>query len=70
MAIEPKTVRKWLSALGADRPENVSEPEDHTSFNPVPALVISVTGAVMGAHFQTYLFQVSACSRCREQEFL
>ncbi|KAJ7851271.1 hypothetical protein B0H14DRAFT_3866382 [Mycena olivaceomarginata] len=58
MAIESKTVRKWLSILGADPSESVSEPEDHTSFNPVPALVISITGAVMGAHFQTYLFQV------------
>ncbi|KAJ7336968.1 hypothetical protein DFH08DRAFT_925527 [Mycena albidolilacea] len=58
MAVESKTVRKWLSTLGTDPSESVSEPEDHTSFNPVPALVISVTGAVMGAHFQTYLFQV------------
>ncbi|KAJ7339881.1 hypothetical protein DFH08DRAFT_1013396 [Mycena albidolilacea] len=58
MAIESKTVRKWLSTLGTDPSESVSEPEDHTSFNPVLALVISVTGAVMGVHFQTYLFQV------------
>ncbi|KAK7061601.1 hypothetical protein R3P38DRAFT_2830402 [Favolaschia claudopus] len=27
-------------------------------FNPFPALVIGVTGSVMAAHFQTYLFQV------------
>jgi hypothetical protein len=70
MAIESKTVRKWLSTLGADPSESVSEPEDHTSFNPVPALVISVTGAVMGAHFQTYLFQVCAHVAIFQDKFL
>src|SRR6202008_4237373 len=39
----------------------VAEPASYTgSFNPFPALVIGVTGAAMSAHFQTYLFQVSA----------
>ncbi|KAF8211258.1 hypothetical protein K438DRAFT_30339 [Mycena galopus ATCC 62051] len=59
MAIESKTIRKWLAALAVDTSENVSEPETYTSsFNPFPALVIGVTGSVMAAHFQTYLFQV------------
>ncbi|KAJ7257504.1 hypothetical protein B0H12DRAFT_469764 [Mycena haematopus] len=52
IAVESKTIRKWLT-------ENVSESADYTpSFNPFPALVIGVTGAVMASHFQTYLFQV------------
>ncbi|KAF7352908.1 hypothetical protein MVEN_01258100 [Mycena venus] len=59
MAIESKTIRKWLAALAVDTSESVSEPENYTSsFNPFPALVIGVTGSVMAAHFQTYLFQV------------
>ncbi|KAJ7276261.1 hypothetical protein B0H12DRAFT_11121 [Mycena haematopus] len=59
MAIESKTIRKWLAALAVDTSENISEPETYTSsFNPFPALVIGVTGSVMAAHFQTYLFQV------------
>jgi hypothetical protein len=61
MAIESKTIRKWLAALAVDTPETVAEPATYTaSFNPFPALVIGVTGSVMAAHFQTYLFQVSA----------
>ncbi|KAK7036350.1 hypothetical protein R3P38DRAFT_3485352 [Favolaschia claudopus] len=56
MAIESKTIRRWLTVY-SDRPENISE--SHTpSFNPFPALVIGVTGSVMAAHFQVYLFQV------------
>ncbi|KAF7373849.1 hypothetical protein MSAN_00596800 [Mycena sanguinolenta] len=59
IAIESKTVRKWLSALTVDAPETVSEPADYRpSFNPFPALVIGITGSVMAAHAQTYLFQV------------
>ncbi|KAF7355193.1 hypothetical protein MSAN_01435000 [Mycena sanguinolenta] len=59
MAMESKTIRKWLAALAVDTSENISEPETYTSsFNPFPALVIGVTGSVMAAHFQTYLFQV------------
>ncbi|KAK6981557.1 hypothetical protein R3P38DRAFT_3460063 [Favolaschia claudopus] len=56
MAIESKTIRRWLTVY-SDRPENILE--SHTpSFNPFPALVIGVTGSVMAAHFQVYLFQV------------
>ncbi|KAJ7086752.1 hypothetical protein C8R44DRAFT_820961 [Mycena epipterygia] len=59
MAVESKTIRKWLAALAVDTSETVAEPVTYTSsFNPFPALVIGVTGSVMAAHFQTYLFQV------------
>ncbi|KAF5393753.1 hypothetical protein D9757_000156 [Collybiopsis confluens] len=66
MAIESKTVRKWLasSTISALSPsqqnqEVVAEPPTYiASFNPFPALVIGVTGAAMAAHAQTYLFQV------------
>ncbi|KAJ7742459.1 hypothetical protein DFH07DRAFT_836540 [Mycena maculata] len=59
MAVESKTIRKWLAALAIDKSEAVAEPETYTSsFNPFPALVIGVTGSVMASHFQTYLFQV------------
>ncbi|KAJ6599205.1 cytoplasmic protein [Mycena vulgaris] len=51
MAVESKTIRRWLRCAGP--------PATYTSsFNPFPALVIGVTGSVMAAHFQTYLFQV------------
>ncbi|KAJ7178140.1 hypothetical protein C8R46DRAFT_889052 [Mycena filopes] len=59
MAIESRRIRRWLAALAMDTSETVTEPATYTSsFNPFPALVIGVTGAVMAAHFQTYLFQV------------
>ncbi|KAJ7507659.1 cytoplasmic protein [Mycena galericulata] len=59
MAVESKSIRKWLAALAVDNSETVAEPPSYTSsFNPFPALVIGVTGSVMAAHFQTYLFQV------------
>ncbi|KAJ7086751.1 cytoplasmic protein [Mycena epipterygia] len=60
MAVESKTIRKWLAALAVDTSsKTVAEPVTYTSsFNPFPALVIGVTGSVMAAHFQTYLFQV------------
>ncbi|KAJ7179263.1 cytoplasmic protein [Mycena filopes] len=59
MALESKRIRRWLAALAVDTSESVAEPATYTSsFNPFPALVIGVTGAVMAAHFQTYLFQV------------
>ncbi|KAJ7228798.1 cytoplasmic protein [Mycena pura] len=59
MAVESKTLRKWFAALAVDTSETVEEPVTYTSsFNPFPALVIGVTGSVMAAHFQTYLFQV------------
>ncbi|KAJ7499057.1 hypothetical protein FB451DRAFT_1204097 [Mycena latifolia] len=59
MAVESKTIRRWLAALAVNTSEIVAEPATYTSsFNPFPALVIGVTGSVMAAHFQTYLFQV------------
>jgi len=59
MALESKRIRKWLAALAVNTSETVTEPATYSSsFNPFPALVIGVTGAVMAAHFQTYLFQV------------
>ncbi|KAJ7638677.1 hypothetical protein FB45DRAFT_408557 [Roridomyces roridus] len=59
MAVESKTIRRWLAALAVDTSESVAEPVTYTSsFNPFPALVIGVTGSVMAAHFQEYLFQV------------
>ncbi|KIJ56922.1 hypothetical protein M422DRAFT_88038, partial [Sphaerobolus stellatus SS14] len=62
MALESKTVRKWLSARATSvvkSDENVTPPPSYSgSFNPFPALVIGVTGAAMSAHHQTYQFQV------------
>jgi len=63
MALESKTLRRWLSS----RATSVLKPDDHVtpppsyaaSFNPFPALVIGVTGAAMSAHHQTYQFQAS-----------
>ncbi|KAJ7701443.1 cytoplasmic protein [Mycena rosella] len=59
MAVESKTIRRWLAAIAVNPSDTVPEPVTYTaSFNPFPALVIGVTGSVMAAHFQTYLFQV------------
>ncbi|KAJ7179854.1 cytoplasmic protein [Mycena crocata] len=59
MAVESKTIRKWLAALAVNTSETVAEPVTYTtSFNPFPAIVLGVTGSVMAAHFQTYVFQV------------
>jgi hypothetical protein len=67
MAMESKTIRKWLAALAVDTSENVSEPENYTSsFNPFPALVIGVTGSVMAAHSQVYLFQVCTAKSLKQ----
>jgi hypothetical protein len=68
MGLESRRLRCWLAALAtasldASRRNSggVAEPASYAgSFNPFPALVIGVTGAAMSAHFQTYLFQVSA----------
>ncbi|KAI0303853.1 hypothetical protein BC826DRAFT_1089177 [Russula brevipes] len=66
MGLESRCLRRWLAAIstaslkasGRDS-DVVAEPSSYGgSFNPFPALVIGVTGAVMSAHFQTYLFQV------------
>nr|GAT54011.1 predicted protein [Mycena chlorophos] len=59
MAVESKTIRRWLAALAVDTSENVEAPATYSSsFNPFPALVIGITGAAMAAHMQTYMFQV------------
>jgi hypothetical protein len=61
MAIESKTIRRWLASLAVNTSESVAEPLTYTnSFNIFPALVIGTTGSVMAAHFQTYLFQVGS----------
>ncbi|KAF7356185.1 hypothetical protein MVEN_00949800 [Mycena venus] len=56
MAMESRTLRKWLSGPSQDVEESAATYT--ASFNPFPALVVGVTGAVMAAHFQVYLFQV------------
>jgi hypothetical protein len=68
MGLESRRLRRWLSAISATSVKAsrrnsgaVAELGGYGGgFNPFPALVIGVTGAVMSAHFQTYLFQVSA----------
>jgi hypothetical protein len=66
MGLESRRLRRWLSAISATSVKAsrrnsgaVAELGGYGGgFNPFPALVIGVTGAVMSAHFQTYLFQV------------
>ncbi|KAF8153570.1 hypothetical protein K438DRAFT_371426 [Mycena galopus ATCC 62051] len=59
MAMESKTLHKWMAALAVDPSNKVSEDGNYTpSFNPFPAFVVGVTGAVMSAHAQKYVFQV------------
>ncbi|KAH9998402.1 hypothetical protein BJV77DRAFT_1058788 [Russula vinacea] len=66
MGLESRRLRRWLSAMSttsvkASRRNSGALAElagYGGGFNPFPALVIGVTGAVMSAHFQTYLFQV------------
>jgi hypothetical protein len=68
MGLESRRLRRWLAALSNTSPKasrnNSGGSAELTGygggFNPFPALVIGVTGAAMSAHFQTYLFQVSA----------
>jgi len=68
MSLESRRLRRWLAAVStaslkasSRNSDAVVEPASYRgSFNPFPALVIGVTGAVMSAHFQTYVFQVSA----------
>jgi len=71
LAIENPTVRRWLSGEGASE-ETTEEKilaatkEDRTpktrsrwtTSNPLPAVVIGITGIAMSAHHQTYLFQI------------
>ncbi|KAJ7109563.1 cytoplasmic protein [Mycena crocata] len=59
MAVESKSFRKWLAASSVKTSEPAAEHTKYTlSLNPFPAIVFGVTGSVMAAHFQTYLFQV------------
>ena len=68
MCLESRRLRHWLASISTAslkvsrrNSATVTEPASYGgSFNPFPALVIGVTGAVMSAHFQTYVFQVSA----------
>lgn len=63
MLLESRRVRNVLgSAITANHTgdEPVKEPPSYTfSFNPMPALVIAVTGLAMAAHHQDYKFQVA-----------
>ncbi|KAH9965713.1 hypothetical protein BC827DRAFT_1125327 [Russula dissimulans] len=66
MGLESRRLRRWFAAVstaslkasGGNCDAVVEPPSYRGSFNPFPALVIGVTGAVMSAHFQTYVFQV------------
>lgn len=70
IGLESRRLRRWFAAVStaslrasSRNSDAVAEPTSYGgSFNPFPALVIGVTGAAMSAHFQTYLFQVSASS--------
>ncbi|WWD19150.1 hypothetical protein CI109_103608 [Kwoniella shandongensis] len=57
--LESRWVRKVLGSVVTNGREGASEPPSYAfSFNPLPALVIGVTGLAMAAHHQTYVFQV------------
>jgi hypothetical protein len=62
MAIESRRFKRWLGAgvyQATSSGKQVIEPPSYRgSFNPLPAIIIGVTGAAMSAHHQTYLFQV------------
>lgn len=71
MGLESKTFRRWLAAgslasqhyaapsLHHGEQHSVAEPPTYiASFNPFPALCIGITGTVMAAHYQPYVFQV------------
>jgi len=57
--LESKRVRRLLSSVMLAGRSNVREPSSYSfSFNPIPALVIAITGLAMAAHHQDYKFQV------------
>ena len=71
MAIETPTIRKWLQGETDTRYFHSRSRRKHSSSaidmevtdslaasNPLPALVIGITGIAMSAHHQTYQFQV------------
>ncbi|KZW04447.1 hypothetical protein EXIGLDRAFT_599150 [Exidia glandulosa HHB12029] len=55
MAIESRTIRRWLSQSA---PSAADQQVEGPSFNPLPGLVIGVTGLAMSAHHQAYVFLV------------
>lgn len=60
MLLESKRVRRALNAVLYTSRDNVTTPPTYAfSFNPLPALVIAVTGLAMAAHHQDYKFQVA-----------
>ncbi|WWC71475.1 uncharacterized protein I206_105433 [Kwoniella pini CBS 10737] len=59
MLLESRWVRKVMGSFISGGRKDVHEPPTYAfSFNPLPALVIGVTGLAMAAHHQEYVFQV------------
>ncbi|WWC90617.1 uncharacterized protein L201_005553 [Kwoniella dendrophila CBS 6074] len=60
MLLESRWVRKVMGSFISGGRRDVHEPPTHAfSYNPLPALVIGVTGLAMAAHHQEYVFQVA-----------
>ncbi|WVW85528.1 hypothetical protein I302_107566 [Kwoniella bestiolae CBS 10118] len=60
MLLESRWVRKVMGSFISGGRRDVHEPPTYAfSYNPLPALVIGVTGLAMAAHHQEYIFQVS-----------
>ncbi|WVQ95039.1 hypothetical protein IAU59_002131 [Kwoniella sp. CBS 9459] len=58
--LESRWVRKVMGSFISGGRRDVHEPPSYAfSYNPLPALVIGVTGLAMAAHHQEYVFQVS-----------
>ncbi|OCF31554.1 cytoplasmic protein [Kwoniella heveanensis BCC8398] len=58
--LESRWVRKVMGSFISGGRRDVHEPPTYAfSYNPLPALVIGVTGLAMAAHHQEYVFQVS-----------
>lgn len=59
MLLESRRVRQLLGSVVSAGRRDVQQPLScKFSFNPLPALVIGVTGLAMAAHHQEYVFQV------------
>ncbi|WWC63391.1 uncharacterized protein I303_105991 [Kwoniella dejecticola CBS 10117] len=59
MLLESRWVRKVMGSFISGGRRDVHEPPTYAfSYNPLPALVIGVTGLAMAAHHQEYVFQV------------
>jgi hypothetical protein len=77
MSLESRRLLRWLAAISITSLKSPSGGAAELTgygddFSPFPALVVGVTGVAMSAHFQTYLFQVSAThthdrSMCQRQ---